>query len=647
MSGIAGIITFDGSPVEHGLLDGMIGAMAHRGPDGTSTWSETSAHLGHAMMCTTPEALSEEQPLVSEDGGFVLVMDGRIDNTERLRSDLLASNAKLRSRCDAELVLHAFLLWGDECWARLHGDFAIAIWDHRRRVLHCARDRVGFKPFYYHFDGHRFAFASEIRPLLELPWVKCEPNYLFDAALIAWQGLAPNETHWLGIERMQPAHYAIVDCNGMRPTCYWRPDVGSVSKYKRPEEAAEAVRAALTDAVRRLSRCHKPLGFEVSGGLDSSTLFCIADQLSHEGRLGAPSMAGYTLNFEGDRTADEIAYARAVGAHTGRKIHEVAPFLPPTDWFSAFANAHGSYPPLPTDAMSIRLYRALKATGAVTVIGGLGGDEMLSVGPEAYAEALAFRDGTALRALIAGAYKAGGLVPAGWELLRHGFYGVLPTPLRSLVQTILPTAWKAEGSGKSKYLTADAQRLLAAQSAHNDLQPSVTLEAVRARRSRCLISPLSQFLKEQMELTYASEGIEIRSPYFDFDVMTTCLDFAGANIYEGHDERALHRRIASSILPDEVRTRDTKADFNTTFESHFLKLQSSVHSVPIAAQKFINTEKTIKLSANAVPNGPIPRDELYPVLWHSFCLTQRNRPCNDRALPADAALPGYDNHERD
>ena len=141
----------------------MTSAMAHRGPDGIRHWVRGPVALGHGLLCTTPESLEERQPLANEDESLVLVMDGRVDNWEELRRELLGCGARLRDRSDAELVLRAYELWGRESVQHLDGDFAFAVWDARRRALFCVRDRIGHKPFYYHWDGTTLAFASELR----------------------------------------------------------------------------------------------------------------------------------------------------------------------------------------------------------------------------------------------------------------------------------------------------------------------------------------------------------------------------------------------------------------------------------------------------------------------------------------------------
>ena len=169
MSGIAGIIQFDGQPARRDLIEKMTRAMAHRGPDGVHHFVRGSVAVGHCMLATTPENLVEKQPHSSEDEDLVLVMDGRVDNRNELRSELRARSVTLRFRTDAELVLRAYETWGEKCLSRIEGDFAIAIWDERKRQLFCARDRTGNRPFYYWRTADHYIFATDLHALLALP----------------------------------------------------------------------------------------------------------------------------------------------------------------------------------------------------------------------------------------------------------------------------------------------------------------------------------------------------------------------------------------------------------------------------------------------------------------------------------------------
>ena len=204
MSGIAGIIHYHGAPVEPGLVEKMTNAMAYRGPDGINHWVKGSVALGQCMLRTTPESLEENQPLTNEDKSLVMVMDGRVDNWEELRRELLGRGAILRNRSDAELVLRAYETWGRECLVRIDGDFALSIWDARRQIVFCARDRIGNKPFHYHWNGNTLAFASDLHPILALPWWH---RYLMKAC---WRSFLRRN----GIRAMK--HFGTESCGWLR-----------------------------------------------------------------------------------------------------------------------------------------------------------------------------------------------------------------------------------------------------------------------------------------------------------------------------------------------------------------------------------------------------------------------------------------------
>ncbi len=245
MSGIAGIIRFDGGPVERGQIESMTSAMPYRGPDGIAHWLRGPVALGQCMLRTTPESLEETQPLTNEDESLVLVMDGRVDNWEELRSELLSRGARLRTRADAELVLRAYESWGEECLAHIDGDFALVIWDARRNEAFCARDRLGNKPFTYHWDGKVLTFASELHAILAMPWVPEIPNEGMIAEFIADEWYTVDETLWTGIMRLPGAHRMCVGTAGPKPECYWEPDLWTALPYTRDEEYIEHYRSAV------------------------------------------------------------------------------------------------------------------------------------------------------------------------------------------------------------------------------------------------------------------------------------------------------------------------------------------------------------------------------------------------------------------
>jgi asparagine synthase (glutamine-hydrolysing) len=274
MSGIAGIIHFDGQPVAPGLIESMTHSMQNRGPDGIHHWRRGSVALGHCMLRTTPESLEENQPLANEDESLVLVMDGRVDNGEDLRRDLLGRGAILRDRTDAELVLRAYEVWGAQCPDRIIGEFAFFVWDERRRTLFGARDAAGTRHFYYHAGQGWFGFASEIKGLLATGLIAARLNEsrVLDYLVVEYDRDDQIGTFYQDIVRLPAGHAIEISAQGARTWRYWEPGNLTVNKFASLEECAEAFLDQLRVAVKCRLRSNGPVGAMLSGGLDSSSI---------------------------------------------------------------------------------------------------------------------------------------------------------------------------------------------------------------------------------------------------------------------------------------------------------------------------------------------------------------------------------------
>ena len=166
MSGLCGLVRLDDGPLPLDGLGRMLQALEKHGPDGSGSWQDGTAALGHQMMHVTPESLDEQLPWSDQESRIAITFDGRIDN----RDDLLASLAVPRSSAipDSRLILLAYKKWGIDCAERLVGEFAFAIWDAREHSLYCVTDPMGIRPlFYSETPGRYFAFASEVIALLK------------------------------------------------------------------------------------------------------------------------------------------------------------------------------------------------------------------------------------------------------------------------------------------------------------------------------------------------------------------------------------------------------------------------------------------------------------------------------------------------
>lgn len=614
MSGIAGFFHVDGRPVQAGLLAGMTAAMQYRGPDGITQREADGVALGHCQLRTTLEAAEERQPLANEDATVILVMDGRVDNAARLRSELQARGVVLRSRGDDELVLRAYECWQQEFLQHVDGDFALVLWDARQHRLLCARDRIGNRQLMYHWDGRTFSFATDVQALLTLPWVEQRLNQGLIAEWLALEPLSRADTCWEGIQRLLPAHQLSVDAGGLCSHCYWKPDPWLELPCKSEGEYLEYYRALLFDLVRTHSRSSHPLACEVSGGIDSSGLFAVAKHLADRGELQAPALRGYTLLFAEPGEANELEYARAVAQHLGVPIKEIAPARPALDWYRERAARTRQFPSYPNGVMGRSIREQARQDGCRVLLVGVGGDEWLGGSHAYYAEALA--DGNfrrLLQHLQTDTRECGMASTLRWLLLA-GLLPQLPHPLRKGLRA-LQARWSWARQPYKRLLgPALAQQL---QQRWQRLRVNSALEGRRIGQ---------RGLQNRLEAAYYADGLEaeerliaesameIRRPYLDpalIQFTYACPEYLRQR---GQTDRALHRAALQGLLPDLVVQRLSKADFMETFQHYLPELADALRGSALLAEWIEPQELAALLRPGKTP------DEQGGALWSLWTL---------------------------
>jgi len=577
MSGIVGIIHFDGKPVAAGQIEQMTAAIAYRGPDGINHWVDGPVALGHCLLRTTPEALAETQPHANEDQSLFLIMDGRVDNWETLRQQLLAKGVFLRNRSDAELVLRSYETWGKACLKHIEGDFALALWDVRRQSVFCARDPLGNKPFHYHWHGNTLAFASELHPLLALPWVKQAVNEGMLAEFLAGDWYSLDETLWQGILRLRAAHTLEANAHGVKLEQYWQPDIGATLPYTSEQEYVEHYRELVFASVRRQSRCHKPVAIEVSGGLDSSAVFCVAEQLRRTEHLPAPAIAGYTLAFTDNgvtnsRAADELAYARTIGQHWAVQIHEIAPAMPLLSWYEEQATRYRDFVGFPNGSMSLALRKTAVQQGSCVLLTGEGGDQWAGGSRLYYAEELAQRHWRALYGCFHADITAAGVKQAILWFLRYGCLPNSPSILQNKVRQLSLVLRKPAP------LRANAHFWLAATQAER-LGNRIVSTAVPVRRAEQqellnrLSLPFYAQVMERGERDAARLGLELRHPLHTPQLAQLAFATPTRFRLRGDLDKVIHRQALHDVMPANVLARKDKAEFSVAFRTRLDAMQ--------------------------------------------------------------------------
>lgn len=277
MSAITGIFYRDGRKVDHELIKKMNNKLSHRGPDGSDVSCEGPVALGHQMLWTTPESLHERLPFEEEDLGLVITADARIDNRDELSKELYIKDKEEVS--DSYFILKAYEKWGEDCPDKLLGDFAFVIWDKNEEKLFCARDHMGVKSFYYYLDDKIFVFGTEIKALLTIPEVPYELNELQLAFYLTEVYDERTFTFYESIYRLPAAHSVTITNEKLNLQKYWELDPNLKIEMNSDEEYAQKFLEIFTEAVRCRLRSAGPVGFELSGGLDSSSVVCVAKKI--------------------------------------------------------------------------------------------------------------------------------------------------------------------------------------------------------------------------------------------------------------------------------------------------------------------------------------------------------------------------------
>jgi asparagine synthase (glutamine-hydrolysing) len=282
MSGIVGIVNWDGAPVDPRLMQRMGAALRARGPDGQRVWLDGPVGLGHAWLQTTDGA-PDPQPFGLDDGLWI-VADARVDDRTALVGKLHERGAgDLNAASDAALILHAYRRWGDGCLQHLFGDFVFAIWDGARRRLFCARDHFGIKPFFYARTAGGLVFSNTLDCVRLHPGVSSAVNdQAIGDFLLFGLNRDPATTAFDAIRRL-PAAHCLAGTGRLDARRYWTLPIDTSIRYRRRQDYVDHFGELLERAVGDRLRCTRA-GVLMSGGLDSTSIAATAKRcLSRRG----------------------------------------------------------------------------------------------------------------------------------------------------------------------------------------------------------------------------------------------------------------------------------------------------------------------------------------------------------------------------
>ncbi len=369
MSGVAAVLARLGQLPAADEVLAMLDAIPYRGLDGARAQRFGPAILGHARQAATASDRTAIQPLTSPRTGCAIVSDARLDNRDELRTQL---GGRAVGISDAELILLAYERWELEAPQHLLGDFAFIIWDPRRRELMCVRDGGGQRTLFYRADRRTFAAASEIHQLLQAPNVPIEPNdeRIRTALLPISMGQNAKEqaaTYYVGIHSLMPGHLVRVGAERLEVQRFWELQPPRPIRYRRPEEYVDHFRGLFFQAVGACLRTDGPLGAALSGGLDSSSIVCAAQELYRAGSATDTGFSTLSVIFDG-LDCDERELIRDVEARYGFDAHYLSP-NPKREWLQLEPDGFRARPELPTSGMATLFDAAQEAGQRVLVTG--------------------------------------------------------------------------------------------------------------------------------------------------------------------------------------------------------------------------------------------------------------------------------------
>ncbi len=372
MCGIAGRLNLKTQMLmDPALIQGMLNAIHHRGPDDSGVFSDGQVGLGSTRLSIIDLA-SGRQPISNEDGTIWIVFNGEIYNYVELRSQLEAAGHVFRTRTDTEVLVHLYEEQEADWLLQLNGQFAIALWDQRKRRLILARDRMGVRPIYYTINSEYLLFASEAKALFAHPGVRAEIDPISLAQVFTFWTTRSPRSNFRDISSLPPGHFLIASDGEIKVTPYWQLDMAAGDKTPRSfDDAAGQLRWLLEDAIRLRLRSDVPVGTYLSGGLDSSSITALTARHT-DTRLRTFSIAFSESSFDESHSQQQVNNYLGVDNET---VH-----CSPGEIGAAFADAvrHAEMPLFRTAPVPMFLLSKLvHERGFKVVLTGEGADEIL------------------------------------------------------------------------------------------------------------------------------------------------------------------------------------------------------------------------------------------------------------------------------
>jgi len=570
MCGIAGQVSLNNHPIAplRSGLAAMSRLIAHRGPDGLGQWQSDNGQVGfvHRRLSIIDLSESAAQPMQAVNG-TVLTYNGEIYNYPELRG-ALKHHWAFRTDSDTECILAAYDRHGDACLDHLRGMFAFSLWDEKHKRLFCARDRFGIKPFYYAVVEGVFYFASEAKALLPfLPSI--DTNDIALSEYLTFQYTIGEKTLFEGIKQLLPGHALAVENGQVRVWCYW--DVSYQIDYDHsPIYVQNRLRELLEESIELHGRSDVPVGSYVSGGIDSSLMYQMAQANDSSSPLG---FHGRFTDYPG---YDESAYAQAAAKNAGGQLHCID--IGAEDFRNNIEKViyHLDFPVAGPGAFAQYMVSQLASEHVKVVLGGQGGDEIFG----GYARYLVAYFEQCIKAAIDGSYGNGNYVVTLESIV----------PNLGLLREYKPLMKQFWSEGLFEPMD---QRYFRLVDRSNDMQNEIEWAALDSRKVfenfstifnnpsngmkeayfdkmthfdfKCLL-PALLHVEDRMSMAH---GLESRVPFLDHPLVEFAATVPADIKFKGGNMKHLLKQVFSQKLPKEILNRRDKMGFPVPLKEWF------------------------------------------------------------------------------
>ncbi len=561
MCGICGIVAPENRG-SAGTIAAMVQLLAHRGPDHRGSHQLGQAVFGHTRLSVLDLSAAADQPMLSDDGRYMLTYNGEIYNFRSLRDELRRDGMQFRSDGDTEVLLKSLIRWGAAAVQRFDGMFAFALWDRGTQTLLLARDRLGIKPLYYGLTSRGVVFGSEIKAVLaagERIDVSMDPAALVE---YMWYGNSLGERCiYTGIRRLLPGTIGTFSAGKWATEAYWSV-ADPVLVRDSLDEATARVTQLLTDSVRAQLVSDVPIGLFLSGGVDSSALAVLAAR-----ELGT-SLRTYSVGFDFTGGVNELPVARALATQLGTQHVELR--VDGADIIQVIHRLVASHDQPFGDAANIPLYLLCEQLHGATkvILQGDGGDEMFGGYPR-YPLLAKLQRWQPASGLALDVMRRGGAmlsprrrrfldaIATHDPALRMGLLLSQETQ-REPPTSVLSEVWRERVRGEDPFRR---YRELYAMVGH--LDPAQAM----LRTDAAILLP--DIFLEKVDRATMAHGIEVRVPFLGAELVDYAMGVPSSLKLHNGESKYLLRRALRGIVPDAILDAP-KQGFGVPYE-HWLR----------------------------------------------------------------------------